>query len=373
MIYLDYTANTPVHEEVLSAFNDISRRYIANPNAAHRLGKDALGCLNDYSQKILALLELENHTVIYTSGATEANNLAVKGAAHQYKNKGMHVISTYLEHASVNGPLAALQSEGFEIDYVESDADGLISLEHLSTLLRRDTILASVCCVDSESGVTQQLDRISKLLSGYPNCRLHVDATQTIGKTKAVLDSADLISLSPHKFYGLNGCGALIIKADVMLEVQMHGGISTTPFRSGTPALGLAAGTAKALELVLTDFDDKLEYVGALNKKIRSRLKEYLRVRINSTVYSVPHILNISIMGVNTETFKAELEKDEIYLSTRSACCAPNTVSRPIYAITKDKKRATSTLRISLSPLTTQQEIDLFLTRFDACYKKFAV
>lgn len=373
MTYLDYTANTPVHEEVLNVFNEISRHYTANPNAAHRLGKDALNRLEEYSQKILALLKLEGRQIIYTSGATEANNLAVKGIAHQHKNKGKYVISTYLEHASVNGPLAILQGEGFEIDYLETDTEGRISLEHLRELLRRDTVLVSVCYVDSESGVTQQIDEISKILSDYPDCRFHVDATQAIGKINAVLDCADLFSFSPHKFYGLNGCGVLIIKEGVLLEVQIHGGISTTPFRSGTPSLGLIAGTATALELALEDFNNKFEHVSALNKSILNQLNDYPKIRINSTVHSVPHILNVSLLGVNTEAFKAELEMDEIYLSTRSACCAPNTVSRPIYAITKDKKRALSTLRISVSHLTTEHEIDLFLKSFDVCYKRRAI
>lgn len=372
MIYLDYAANTPVNKEVLDVFNEVSLQYIANPNAAHALGKLANIRLEECTERIRALLNVPDREVIYTSGATEANNLAIKGIAGKYKNTGKHIITTYLEHSSVNGAMAALQSIGFEVDFVDTGSDGLIDIEHLKTLLRRDTILVSVCYVDSETGVTQQIDAIAALLSGYPSCRFHVDATQAVGKIPVLLAIADLISFSPHKFYGLNGCGVLIKKENVLLEPQIHGGISSTPYRSGSPALGLAAATAKALELAIPEINARFDYVRSLNRKLRTALEKYPKVKINSTSCSVPHILNISILGVRTEEFREALDARGIYLSTRSACCAPNSVSRPVYAITKDKKRALSTLRISLSHLTSDQEADEFLSCFKACYDKFA-
>lgn len=372
MIYLDYAANTPVNKEVLDVFNDVSVQFIANPNAAHALGRLAGSRLEECSKQICALLNISDSDVIYTSGATEANNLAVKGISEKYRNNGKHIITTYLEHSSVNGAMAALQNEGFEVDFVDCGSGGLIDMDHLKTLLRRDTILLSVCYVDSETGVTQNIDDIAMLLSGYPSCRFHVDATQAIGKIPVRLDKTDLFSFSPHKFYGLNGIGVLIKKESILLEPQLHGGMSTTPYRSGSPALALAASAAKALELAVTDINVRYDDVCTLNRKLRAALVIYPKVKINSTHYSVPHILNISIPGVRTEEFREALDSYGIYLSTRSACCAPNSVSRPVYAITKDKKRATSTLRISLSHLTSERDIDDFLTCFKACYDKFA-
>lgn len=370
MIYLDYAANTPVNDEVLQTFSEVSREYIANPNSTHKLGKLAKERLDKSTKKIAELLKVNENEIIYTSGASESNNLAIKGVAEHYKRNGKHIITTYLEHSSVNGAMAALQNSGYEIDYVDITESGLVDLEHLKELLRDDTILVSICYVDSEVGIMQQVDKIGDIIYKYPHCFFHVDATQAVGKIPVSFSNVDLITFAPHKFYGLNGCGVLIKKDGVILEPLIHGGISTTSFRSGTPALNLIAATEKALFLVCSEMETRYEYVKSLNKKLRESLMKYPRVRINSTINSIPFILNISITKINTEQFKMVLEEHDIYVSTKSACCAPNTVSRPVYAITKDKKISLSTLRISLSHLTSLQDIELFLEYFDDCYKK---
>lgn len=370
MIYLDYAANTPVNEKVLQTFCEVSRQYIANPNSSHDLGRAAKTRLDESTKQIADLLGVKEDEVIYTSGASESNNLAIKGAAWQYRKYGKHIITTYLEHSSVNGTVAALQNSGYEVDYVNITADGLVDLNHLKELLRDDTILVSVCSVDSEIGLKQQTDKIAEILSGYPHCMFHTDATQAVGKILVNAENVDLMTFAPHKFYGLNGCGVLIRKEKVLLEPLIHGGISTTPFRSGTPALGLIASTAKALSLAVAERESRYEYVSELNRQLRLELKKYPKVRINSTENSVPFILNISIAGAKSEVFCSALAEHEIYLSTKSACCAPNTVSRPVYALTKDRKTALSTLRISLSHMTTREELQEFLSRFDECYKK---
>lgn len=371
MIYLDYAANTPVSEEVLTCFCEASKQYIANPNSTHSMGRMANERLNACTAQILAFLELKDCEVIYTSGATESNNLAIKGIAEKYQRNGKHIITTYLEHSSVNGAVAALQNSGFEVEYVDIDENGAVDLNHLKALLRKDTILVSVCYVDSELGTQQPIEAISELLKSYPNCRFHVDATQAVGKIPVSLSCADLATFAPHKFYGLNGSGVLIKKEGVMLEPQIHGGISTTPYRSGTPALAMIAATARALELSYGKMAEKHQHVMLLNQMLRSALSRYPKIKLNSTDICVPYILNVSIIGAKTTEFIAELEQHEIYVSSKSACCAPNTVSRPVYAMTKDKKRALSTLRVSISHLTTEEEIKTFLEVFDVCYNKF--
>ncbi|WP_058485770.1 cysteine desulfurase family protein [Defluviitalea phaphyphila] len=370
MIYLDYAATTPVNEEVLKTFYDISKSYIGNPNSTHKLGQEAKSCLDLSTKKIAEILKVKESEIIYTSGATEANNLAIKGIANEYKRYGKHIISTYLEHSSVTGPLTALQNQGFEIDYVDVLDNGLVDLEHLKELLREDTILVSIGYVDSEVGIKQDINEIGKILLSYPNCFFHVDATQAIGKIPVSFENIDLISFAPHKFYGLNGIGILIKKENVLLEPLIHGGISTTIFRSGTPNLALIASAEKAISLANMDIENKYQYVKNLNQRLQQSLKEYSKVRINSTDKSIPYILNISIKGISTTNFQKELENYDIYVSTKSACCAPNTPSRPVYAITKDRKLALSTLRISLSHYTTMEDIDTFLDCFDKCYKK---
>lgn len=370
MIYLDYAATTPVSEEVLQTFNDVSKLYIGNPNSSHQLGLNAKSRLDQSTKEIAKILGIHESEIIYTSGASESNNLAIKGIANGYKRYGKHIISTYLEHSSVTGPLSALQNIGYEIDYVDVLENGFVDLDHLKSLLRDDTILVSIGLVDSELGIKQCIDQIGIIVSAYPHCFFHVDASQAIGKIPVSLENIDLLTFTPHKFYGLNGCGVLIRKENVLIEPLIHGGMSTTSFRSGTPTLALIAATEKALTLAVLDMENKYEYVDRLNKKIREELKKYPKVSINSTNQSIPFILNISIKGMNTMILQSELEKQEIYVSTKSACCAPNTPSRPVYAVTKDRKLALSTLRISLSHHSTMTDIDIFLESFGTCYKK---
>lgn len=367
MIYLDYAANTPADEEVLRTFCDVSRAYIGNPNSPHPEGRRAKRKLDECTAQIAGLLGVKESEIIYTSGASESNNLALKGIAERYGAFGKHIITTYLEHSSVAGAAAALRDRGFEVDYVGLTASGQVDLEHLKRLLRDDTILVSVCCVDGEMGVRQDIGAIGALLSGRPHCFFHTDATQAVGKIPVPFGAADLVTFAPHKFFGLNGCGVLVRKESVMLEPQIHGGISTTPFRSGTPALGLAAATAKALSLAVPGMRERYDYVANLNRTLRAFLKRFPQVRVNSTERSVPFLLNFSIPGVRTEAVQSELARRGIYVSTKSACCAPGTVSRPVFALTKNRRAALSTLRVSLSSRTTPQEVEEFCRAFADC------
>lgn len=364
MIYLDYAANTPTDKEVLDTFYDVSLKYIGNPNSPHQLGINAKIRLDESTKQIAALLNAKENEVIYTSGASESNNMAIKGIAGCYKRYGKHIITTYLEHASVTGPITALQNEGYEVDFVNIDENGQVDLEHLNELMRDDTILVSICYVDSEIGTIQPIAEISKIVKSYSHVFLHVDATQAVGKIPVSFDNIDLLTCSGHKFYGINGCGILLKKESIMLEPLIHGGISTTSFRSGTPMLALSAATEKAMTLSINQLDERFDYVSGLNKKLRNAFLQLKDVRLNTPENGSPYILNISIKGVNTNQLQNALNEDEIYVATKSACCAPNTVSRPVYAITKDRKLALSTLRISLSHLTSEEDIDIFLECF---------
>lgn len=370
MIYLDYAATTPVSEEVLQTFYDVTKEYTGNPNSPHKLGREAASKMEEATKHIAKLLGVKETEVIYTSGASESNNLAIKGIANSYKRYGKHIITTYLEHSSVTGAVTALQNNGYEVDYVDILENGLVDLEQLKELIREDTILVSLCYVDSEIGIKQPIEAVGETLSSYPHCFFHVDATQAIGKISVSLTNIDLMTFTPHKFYGLNGSGILIKKENFLLEPLIHGGISTTKFRSGTPDLAMAVAADKALTMIFEDIDKNYEYVDSLNKRVREAFSKYPNVRVNSTRESIPFILNISFKGINSTTLQQALEQRDIYVSTKSACCPPNAVSRPVYAITKDRKAALSTLRISLSHLTTKEEIETFLIAFDQCLKE---
>ena len=372
MIYLDYAANTPVDEEVLNIYYEECKQALANPNSKHRLGVHAKERLEGITTDIAGLLKVKPSQIIYTSGASEANNLAIKGLAHANRQNGKHIISTCLEHPSVSGALTYLQSQGYEIDLVELTKEGLIDLEHLRELLRKDTILVSVCTVDSELGIRQQITEIITLLKDYPSCRFHTDATQAIGKIEFHMEGADCVTFAPHKFYGLNSSGFLIKKEGIVLEPLIHGGSSTTLYRSGTPDLAMAAAARKALELALGRLKDRYSSIAALNAILKQKLSQYQKVRFNSTGYSIPHILNVSVQGVKAVQFTQALEEEGICVSVKSACSVLNSPSRPVYAITKDKQNAMSSWRISLSHLTTEEELTGFLKAFDTCYQRLA-
>jgi len=365
MIYLDYAANTPVDPKVLDRFCQVSLEYIGNPNSPHQLGVEANERMREATVKVGELLGAKENEVIFTSGASESNNMAVKGIAGRYSRYGKHMITTYLEHASVTGPFTALQNSGFEVDFVNILENGQVDLEHLKELICEDTILVSICYVDSEVGTIQPIEEISKIVHAKPHCYFHVDATQAVGKIPVTFGTADLMTFSAHKFYGINGSGVLLKKENIMLEPLIHGGLSTTTFRSGTPTLNLAAATEEALTIAVEELDERHAYVTKLNQELRYRLSKYDIVRINTPVNGSPYILNISIKGVNTNKLQSDLDKEGICVATKSACCAPNTVSRPVFAISKDRKLALSTLRISLSHLTTMDEIEEFICKFE--------
>lgn len=370
MVYLDYSATTVTNKEVLDTFVKCSNEYIGNPNSLHKLGVASKNLIDKATTQIIDLLKLNDAEVIYTSGSTESNNLALKGICNQYKNRGKHIITTPLEHSSIYGPLKDLEEEGYIIDYVKLDSNGLVDLNNLNGLLTDDTILVSICTVNSEIGLLQPIEEIGKIVKKYPRCIFHTDATQAIGKVNVDLNCADLISFSAHKFFGIKGIGVLIKKNNIELKPQISGGKSTTIYRSGTPSLPLIVSISKALRLSLIDIDNKYNKVKELNEYLRKALSKYDKVVINSNNYSIPHILNISILGVKPETMLHALEEYEIYISTKSACSSANSISKPVYALTNDEELARRSLRISIASITTKDEIDYFLEKFDVCYNR---
>lgn len=363
MIYLDYSATTPVNKEVLDTFNKVTKDYIGNPNSLHKLGKKTKELIEVSTKQIADLLKVLPEEIIYTSGATESNNLAIKGVAVHYQNRGNHIITTKLEHASVREPIAYLTKKGFKCSYVKLTKEGLIDLKHLESLIRNDTILVSIVAVDSELGLRQPIEEIGKLLKKYPQVIFHVDATQAIGKVKVDFKNVDLISFSAHKFYGLKGIGVLIKKERIQLEPLFHGGLKNQ-IRSGTPSSPLIVSLAKALRLSMKDLLIKNEHIFNLNKKIKKNFSTFKGLVINNTEESIPHIINISLKNIKPETFIRGLEKHHIYISTKSACSSLKEPSLSVLELTKDQSLALSSLRISLSYLTTELEVERFLNTF---------
>lgn len=370
MIYLDYSANTPVDARVLEQFCAVERRCIGNANSHHQAGSAAKAEIDAATIKIASLLGVQPAEIIYTSGASEANNFALKGLARLSRHAGRHIISTSLEHSSVSGTLTALQEQGYEIDLLDVKQDGTVDLEHLKDLLRPDTICVAVTLVDSELGVVQPVQEIAAILKAYPHCHLHVDATQAVGKIPVSFEGVDTMSLTAHKFYGLNGIGLLIKRRNLALEPLIHGGESTTIYRSGTPTVALASSLACALDFAVTDLPGRVGHVAKLNAELRAALSTYPLVRINSPEHAIPHVLNLSVRNVKGTVFQRELDAKGVCVSVKSACSSDGLPSRAVFAVSRDRRNALSSWRISLSHLTTEDEIKAFLQAFDVCYRE---
>ena len=365
MIYLDYAAHMPAREEVLAAYCSAVRAETANPNARYPAGEAARARYGAAMAEIRALLGAEDFEPILTASATEANNLAIKGAARQRKVFGRHIVTTRLEHSSVLGAVESLADDGWQVDFAEPGRDGHIDPGDLRALLRDDTVLLSVCLVESETGARQDISALAEIVRAKPRCLLHIDATQAVGREIVPLDGVGLLTFAPHKFGGLPGSGVLLRRPDVILEPLIHGGMSATQFRSGTPDTPQAVAAAAALRLALSGREAAFAHTRALRDFLRAELTKRPAVRINSPADGAPHILNFSLPGVDTNRLQRMLGERGICVSTKSACCAPGAPSKPVFALTGDRRLALSTLRVSLSAATAQGELDAFLAVLD--------
>lgn len=362
MVYLDYSATTPVNEEVLDTFVRVSKEYIGNANSLHKLGGASKRLMDSSVKQVANLLGVKASEVIFTSSSSEANNMAIVGTVLKYKDRGRHIITTKLEHSSVLESVNYLKALGYYIDYVNLDSNGLVDLEHLKSLLRKDTVLVSIAHVSSEVGICQDIESIVNIVKDNYQTILHIDGTQAVGKTKINLNGVDLYTFSAHKIYGLKGVACLIKKEKILMEPLIHGGKSQTIYRSGTPAVNLYVSCSKALRLCLENYDENIKKVKIVYDRLMEGLKK-LPVMINSNQYSVMHIVNISVLDIKPETLLHELEKSDIYISTKTACSMNDGVSLSVDAIYNDVNRASHSIRISLSHLTTIEEIDFFLEK----------
>lgn len=371
MIYLDYSATTPVNPEVLDSLVKVSKDYIGNPNSMHSLGVKSRALLKSATRQIADCLNVKMEEIIYTSGATEANNTALLGVALRYKNRGNHIILSKLEHPSEYVLANYLENLGFKISYVNNDSDGLIDLDDLKSLITDKTILVSIVGVNSEVGVRQPLKTIRQIIKKEnPNTIFHSDLTQALGKVAINLNDVDLASFSGHKIYGPKGIGLLYKSEKVDIVPLIHGSSKDFPLRAGTPPLPLIVALSKAIRLCLIDLDKKELYVKKLNEKIVDDLSHYPNLKFNNTKYSIYNVINISLMDIKPESFVHAMEDHEVYISTNTACSSGE-LSTSVMALYGDKKRAMTTIRISLSCNTTMDEVNKFLTFFHGEYQRF--
>jgi cysteine desulfurase len=358
MIYLDYSATTPVNKDVLEAFNEANLKIYGNPNSSHELGILARQMIDETTSKVKKILNASNYEVIYTSGATEANNLAIKGFAEANKHRGMHIISSPYEHSSVTSCLNYLAKNGYEIDILDTDKSGLVDLEQLEELIRPDTILVSIAMINSELGIKQDIQKIREVLKKHPDVKFHSDMTQAIGKINVDINCCDLVSFSAHKIYGIKGIGALLRKENINLIPVIHGGKSTSIFRGGTPPTPLIYSLGVALEKVYEDFDIKTTHIVNMYKYLVNQLLPNIDIANLNSKTGIYHIVNISFVGIKAHVLQKALSKRKIYISTQTACNSESSFSLTVKRLTGSDDLAMSSVRISLSYLTKKDELD---------------
>jgi len=361
-IYMDYGATTPVDPRVVDAMVPWLREHFGNPaSRSHAWGWEAEEAVEQARGHVAALIGADPREIVWTSGATESNNLAIKGAAHFYQSKGKHLITVKTEHKAVLDTMRDLERQGFEVTYLDVQEDGLLDLDALQAAMRPDTVLVSVMFVNNEIGVIQDITAIGKL------CRekgviFHVDAAQATGKVEIDLQSlpVDLMSLASHKTYGPKGIGALYVrrKPRVRLEAQMHGGGHERGMRSGTLPTHQCVGMGEAFRIAKEEMAQDLAKARALQKRLIDGLKDIEQVFFNGDLEQrVPHNLNVSFNYVEGESLIMGIKG--LAVSSGSACTSASLEpSYVLRALGRSDELAHSSLRITVGRFTTEEEID---------------
>ncbi|MFJ7753432.1 cysteine desulfurase family protein [Peribacillus muralis] len=350
MIYFDNSATTKPYPEVLESFLKVSSDYFGNPSSLHGLGVQSEKLLSAARKQVADLLQVNSSEIYFTSGGTEGNNLAIKGAAHSRMNRGKHIITTAIEHPSVEDACQSLMHTGFEITILPVNESGQIELMDLKDALREDTVLVSIMHVNNEVGSVQPIAEVGKVLSQYPNVLFHVDNVQGAGKVPLSLREAyvDICTFSGHKIHGLKGTGFLYVREGVRIDPLFHGGNQETKIRSGTENVAGIVALSKAFRISMNNqllYHDKLEQI---KKYLYKGLMEMQGVLVNSPEEGAPHILNFSVPLLKSEVLLHALESDGIIVSTTSACSSKKrTVSKTVDAMFHDQARSESVIRIS--------------------------
>lgn len=359
IIYLDNAATTVVNDEVLESYNKAKKLYFANPSSIHIPGQEANRLLEKAREQILNELKVKDHELIFTSGATEANNLAIKGYALKYQNRGKHIIVSNIEHPSVLETAKQLEEYfGFNVTYLPVNKNGVVEVETLKSAIRKETILVSIMAVNNEIGSINPIEEISNLLSKYPLIAFHVDATQGLGKIKIAYDKIDMLSFSGHKIHGLNSSGALVKRNKIDLLPLMSGGGQEHNFRSGTNDLALAVSLAKAVRLNFAKLDENYTKISAISQYLLNYLASKPDLfEINS--FDNPYIVNFSLLTKKASVVVEALSSRGVMVSSTSACHAKDEpISYVVKALGKSDQIAHNTIRVSLSSYTTIADID---------------
>jgi cysteine desulfurase len=364
-IYLDNAATTKPFTEVVDIMVDCLVNKYGNPSSLHRKGIEAENILKESRSKLAEAMGVQDGEILFTSGGTESNNTAIRGITRSYSNRGRHIITTRIEHPSVQKTMEDLEKDGFSITYLEVDREGVIDLQLLKDSIKKDTILVSIMGVNNEIGTVQPLKEIGRVIKEMnPLAFFHVDGIQAF--LKIPIDpkdmKIDLLSISGHKFHGPKGIGALYCKRGINLRPWQTGGGQEQGLRSGTENIPGIAGIGKAVEIYNKNLKEYCQKMTDLKQRLRVGIEERIEnIKINTPEgeKGAPHILSVSFRGIKGEVLVHSLERHGIYISTRSACSSKqNKISSVLASIGLDNDEAEGTVRISLCPFNSQEEIE---------------
>ena len=362
--YLDNSATTVCEPGVVEKVVQMMSVVFGNPSAMHNKGVEAENYIKEAKEIIAKTLKVQEKEIIFTSGGTESNNLAIMGCGAANHRMGKHLITTKIEHPSVGNVMKHMEEEGFEVTYLPVDENGIVKLDKLREALRPDTMLVSVMYVNNEVGAVQPIEEIGQIVKANNRSTLfHVDAIQGYGKYRIHPKKMgiDLLSVSGHKIHGPKGIGFLYCDSKVKIKPILFGGGQQRDLRSGTENVPGIAGLAEAAKEIYTDFEEKMERLYDVKAYFVEKLAELENVKINGLTgkNSAPHVVSVSFPGVRSEVLLHSLEEREIYASAGSACASNKpAVSETLKAMNVPKEHLDSTLRFSFSVHTTKEEID---------------
>lgn len=374
MIYFDNAATTQVHPDVLSAYTQLLNDYYANQGSSHSFAMAVNDLVEKSRKSILEQLGLSAATyqVIFTSGATEANNLFLKGAALQYANRGKKIITSQGEHPSVIKPLLRLKADyDFEIVELPLNEAGVISINDLEDAMDENTILVSIMSVNNETGAINDIESINNIVKRYPKCLLHSDVTQALAKVELNYTQFDAFTFSSHKINGLKGSGALIMRKGLTLVPLIEGGTYEYGYRDGTPDSPKNIILAKTLKLAMLNFKTKLSVIKSINDSLRKELKLIEEVVINSPDNAIPHILSVSLTKHRSAIIASGLSNKGIMVGTSSACSSKlHAPSKTILAMFNDDMRANNVLRFSFGYFNDVKEVESLISELTRLLKE---
>lgn len=367
--YFDNSATTRCSDAAVDLMRRILLEDYGNPSSLHMKGVTAENYIKTAAEQIAGILKVAEKEIIFTSGGTESNNLALIGTALANQRAGRHIITTSIEHASVYNPLIFLEELGFEVTYLPVDGQGFLSLEALADALRPDTILVSIMHVNNEIGTIEPIEEAAKLIHAKnPRTLLHVDAIQSFGKLRIYPKrmGIDLLSVSGHKIHGPKGIGFLYVKDKTKIKPIIYGGGQQKNMRSGTENVAGIAGLGAAAAELYTDFDEKIGRLYELREYLAAGMRALPETTVNGAEgkSSAPHIVSASFAGIRAEVLLHSLEERGIYVSTGSACSSNHpAISGTLKAIGVKPQLLDSTVRFSLSVESTKEEADYVLAQ----------